>query len=218
MLTLEHFEFSGCSEDTCIPINSNPSGLVCFNNNGPPESPEHVKKEKVILAVGTFSKRKNHQQLVKAFVESKVKDEYQLVIIGDKNRVFAESGLDENLLINANISIYDRLSSEELISMYVRAEVLVSLSVYEGFGIPVLEGLYSGCNVICSDINVYRELYDGYVHFCDPYDINSISAALENVTNQKNTGKNPEALFEKYNYTRSGLVIIDQIMGNVQAE
>ena len=182
------------------------------------ESPEYVKREKVILAVGTFSKRKNHQNLVKAFIESNVKDEYQLVIIGDKNRVFAESGLDESLLVNANIKICDHLSSEELIRMYASAEVLVSLSVYEGFGIPVLEGLYSGCNVICSDINVYRELYDGYVHFCDPYDINSIRAALENVMNQKNTGKNPEALFEKYNYTRSGRVIIDQIMGSVQAE
>ncbi len=177
---------------------------------------EYVKKDKVILAVGTFSKRKNHQHLVNAFIESKVKDEYQLVIIGDKNKVFAESGLDENLLVNANIKIYDRVSSEELINMYARAEVLVSLSVYEGFGIPVLEGLYSGCKVICSDIAIYRELYNGYVHFCDPYDINSISAALGNVAgDQKNTDKRPDALFEKYNYTRSAHIILDQIMGKV---
>ena len=138
------------------------------------------------------------------------------MIIGDKNKVFAESGLDENLLVNANIKIYDRVSSEELINMYARAEVLVSLSVYEGFGIPVLEGLYSGCKVICSDIAIYRELYNGYVHFCDPYDINSISAALGNVAgDQKNTDKRPDALFEKYNYTRSAHIILDQIMGKV---
>ena len=172
-----------------------------------------IPKEKIILCVGTFNRRKNHQNLVKAFIESRVKDEYQLVLIGDKNKVFAESGVDEQLLVNTNIKIYERLTSEELIGMYYRAEVLVSLSVYEGFGIPVLEGLYAGCKVVCSDIPVYRELYDGYVSFCDPYDVKNISQALEAVASKpaNNDKERLDALFEKYNYTRSAQTIIDTI-------
>ncbi len=173
-----------------------------------------IKKEKIILSVGTFSKRKNHQNLVKAFLESSIKGEYQLVIIGDKHKVFAASDLDEQLLANTNIKIYERLSSEELIKLYAKAELLVSLSVYEGFGIPVLEGLYSGCKVVCSDIDVYRELYSNYVSFCDPYDIKSISTALSEsaLLHQEAGRQSIEALLDKYNYTRSAQIIIDTIL------
>ena len=172
-----------------------------------------IEKEKIILAVGTFSKRKNHQNLVKAFLESRIKDEYQLVIIGDRNKVFAETGIDENLLTRENIKIYERLSSEELIGMYAKAEILVSLSVYEGFGIPVLEGLYSGCKVICSDISVYRELYNGYATFCDPNDLESISATLSEVALMTvNSVKNIDLLLYKYNYTRSAQIIIEAML------
>lgn len=171
-------------------------------------------KEKIILSVGTFNKRKNHQNLVKAFLESRVKDEYQLVMVGDRNKVFAESGIDESLLKNTNIKIYERLSTEELISMYAKAEMLVSLSVYEGFGIPVLEGLYSGCKVICSDIDVYRELYNGYVSFCDPLDVAGISNVLGKVASEpQNINKEDlDVLLTKYNYTTSARVIIEQML------
>ena len=172
-----------------------------------------MEKEKIILAVGTFNRRKNHQNLVKAFLASRIRDEYQLVIIGDKNKVFAETGIDESLLTGANIKIYERLSSEELIVMYAKAEILVSLSVYEGFGIPVLEGLYSGCKVICSDIGVYRELYTGYASFCDPNDLKSISATLSEVALMPvNSVKNVDLLLDKYNYTRSAQIIIEAML------
>ena len=195
-----------------VTYNGISASMLSFNEQ------KQEKKEKTILSVGTFSKRKNHQNLVKAFVESRIKDEYQLVIIGDKNKVFAETGLDGQLFANTNIKIYDRLSTEELISIYLRSEVLVSLSVYEGFGIPILEGLYSGCKVICSDIEVYRELYDGYVTFCDPYDTANISAALNSITtgNEDYRPENIGRLLNKYNYTESAKVIIDQIKNNVQ--
>ena len=171
------------------------------------------KKEKIILAVGTFSKRKNHQKLVKAYLESRLKNDYQLIIIGDKNKVFAETGIDETLLANTRIKIFGRLSSVELISMYAKAEIVVSLSLYEGFGIPVLEGLYSNCKVICSDIPVYRELYNGCATFCDPNDIKNISSSLETVAANEfsRNSRCPERLM-KYDYASSARTIIDEIM------
>ena len=170
------------------------------------------QKEKIILAVGTFSKRKNHQNLLKAYLESNLRDDYQLVVIGDKNKVFAEAGIDESLLTNANIKIYGQLSSEELMNMYAKAEIVASLSLYEGFGIPVLEGLYCGCKVICSDIPVYRELYDQYATFCDPNDVKSISSVLERVAGTATTERlTRDKILQKYDYTNSARLIIDEI-------
>ena len=169
-------------------------------------------KERIILSVGTFNKRKNHQNLVKAFLNSSLKDNYQLAVVGDKNKVFSESGFDESDLKNGNIKIYEKLAANELIDIYERAEVVVSLSLYEGFGMPVLEGLYYGCKALCSDIKVYKELYGQYAEFCDPLDINDIAKALERITgSEAPSGAMRETLTEKYNYAASAKVIVETI-------
>ncbi len=172
---------------------------------------EGIPKEKIILAVGTFNKRKNHQNLIQAYLASELKDEYQLVIIGDQNKVFAETGIDRDRPGNGNIKIYDRLTSEELINMYAKAAIVVSLSLYEGFGIPVMEGLYAGCKVVCSDIPVYRELYQGHATFCDPNDIPDISAVLAQVVQTEFPPHNIEKLCENYSYERSAQFILETI-------
>ena len=174
---------------------------------------QQQQKEKIILAVGTFNKRKNHQNLVKAYQESNLTKDYQLVIIGDRNKVFAETGIDESLIKNTNIRIYDRLTAEELVEMYSKAEIVVSLSLYEGFGIPVLEGLYAGCKILCSDITVYRELYNACATFCDPNDINNISTTLEQTARgRQETASMCGASLAKYDYSKSAQVIIDEII------
>lgn len=169
----------------------------------------HVPKERIILSVGSFSRRKNHQQLVAAFMASELRREYKLVLIGDKNKVFSESGLDEQTLTGNNIAIYQGLGEQELIEMYRKAEIVASLSLYEGFGIPLLEGLYNGCKVVCSGIPVYRELYDGYASFCDPTDVSNIEQALIDATTRNK--KDIAPLLELYNYERSAKIILDKI-------
>ena len=171
-----------------------------------------TKKEKIILSVGTFNIRKNHQKLISAYMESPLKDEYQLVIVGDKNRVFRDSGIDENALVKSNIKIFPALQEDELIAMYQKAEIVVSLSLYEGFGIPLLEGLYNGCKVICSDIPVYKELYNGYAFFCNPTDIGSIKSTLALAAKETNTHADIDLLSNKYSYAQSAQTMLSQIM------
>lgn len=169
-------------------------------------------KEKIILSVGTFTKRKNHQNLIAAFLESKVKGEYSLAIIGDKNKIFSEAGIDEHILAGSNIKIMARLDDSELIAAYQKAEIVVSLSLYEGFGIPLLEGLYSGCKIICSDIPVYRELYGGHARFCLPTDIHSIAAALEDTARAPASASASADLFQKYSYGQAAEMILEKIL------
>ncbi len=165
-------------------------------------------KEKIILSVGTFNIRKNHPNLISGYLNSELNNEYRLVLIGDKNKVFKEGGIDESSLKD-NIEIYATLKEDELIDMYRKAEIVASLSLYEGFGIPLLEGLYNGCKILCSDIPVYREIYGDCATFCDATNIDAIAAGLRAVV-----GKEPaspqkvEELMERYSYRRSAEKIL----------
>ena len=99
-------------------------------------------------------------------------------------------------------------------SVYAKAEIIVSLSVYEGFGIPVLEGLYFGCKALCADIPVYRELYDKYAYFCDPADINNITSSLKIVAASENKINEIGLLLDKYDYKKSAKAIIRYIVAD----
>lgn len=169
-------------------------------------------KEKIILSVGTFNIRKNQNTLIKGFLESDISDDYKLVLIGDKNKIFAEVGLNEQHL-KSNIEVHSNISSEELTAYYERAEVVASVSLYEGFGIPVLEGLNYGCKVLCSDIPVYRELFSDVATFCSPVDIKHIATKLNEVAQVPRTFDKAtvDRLLEKYSYKRASETICEKI-------
>jgi glycosyltransferase involved in cell wall biosynthesis len=170
-------------------------------------------KEKIILAVGSFNIRKNHHSLIKAFQESNIKDKYKLVIIGDKNKVFSETGIDELQMQRSNIQVYSHLAEEDLIIMYQKAEILVSLSVYEGFGIPVLEGIYNGCKIVCSDISVYRELFSNYAVFCNPNNISEVVAAIYAASQAAQVGEEGiRQLASRFDYEVSAKIIIEEML------
>ncbi|PQJ09461.1 hypothetical protein CJD36_019670 [Flavipsychrobacter stenotrophus] len=169
-----------------------------------------AQKEKIILSVGTFNMRKNQDKLIKGFLESEVSNEYKLVLIGDKNKVFADVGLNEQNLKSSSIKVFSNVSDTDLVEFYRKAEVIVSLSEYEGFGIPVLEGLKFGCKVLCSDIPVYRELFGEHAVFCNQKDIKEIALKLNEVVGKPRVFDEDTVskLLEKYNYMRAAEVII----------
>ena len=175
-------------------------------------------KQKIILSVGTFNKRKNQGNLAKAFLASELYKEYKLVFVGDRSKVFSESGIDEGLQANESIEIYERPDNEKLRSIYEQAEIVASLSDYEGFGIPVLEGLSFGCKALCSDIPVYRELFEGLVTFCDQHDINNVSEALATLAQSARSFilDDIHLLLVKYSYERAAQAILSVVNSAVR--
>jgi glycosyltransferase involved in cell wall biosynthesis len=169
-----------------------------------------VPKKKIILSVGTFNIRKNQHTLVKAFMQSSIKDEYILVLAGDRNKVFAESGITEDIASD-RIKIYEKLSDVELMALYQQAEVVVSLSNYEGFGIPIIEGLFFGCKILCSDIPVYRELFSEAAVFCKQNDVTNVATQLERVVTAVAPSKDDvDVLLMKYSYKKAAELIVTQ--------
>jgi len=171
-------------------------------------------KKKIILSVGTFSIRKNHQNVIKGFLQSNIKDEYKLALVGDRNKIFSESGIDNELLKNSNIDLLQHLTETELIELYCSSEIVVSLSKYEGFGIPLLEGLYAGCKLLCSDIPVYKELYTGFATFCQQDNIENISEAMNKIVSfDRNIEPlKMQKLFGVCNYKKAAETILEKVL------
>jgi len=171
------------------------------------EDKRPFKKEKIIMTVGSLSKRKNIDVLMKAFIQSSLRDEYILIIVGAKHAVFEEIELPEN---KRAILLHD-LSDKQLMQYYRRAEIFVSLSSYEGFGIPVLEALAFGCKVLCSDIETYHELFEDYVYFCDHADSDQIIKALKEIATHT-APPSTESILKKYSFISNAAIILQILL------
>lgn len=123
----------------------------------------NLQEKKYILSVATLNKRKNIPTLIKAF--ERVSDKYpgiKLVLvggIGNENK--------EKLSINKNVIFTGYIKDEELPILYKNAMFYAYPSLYEGFGIPLIEAQYCRCPVLCSDIPVFREIAGNSAEFCE---------------------------------------------------
>lgn len=94
----------------------------------------------------------------------------------EENVAFAKSNLSDRVL---QLSPGD----EELAFIYKKALLFVYPSLYEGFGLPVLEAFFSRCPIAISDIPVFREIAANNAFYFDPKNSRSIRAFVENILN-----------------------------------
>ena len=76
------------------------------------------------------------------------------------------------------VSLLGSLSDEDLAKEYAKADVFVYPSLYEGFGLPVVEAMAMGLPVMTSDIGATREVAGDAAILVDPYSVDSICAGL----------------------------------------
>jgi glycosyltransferase involved in cell wall biosynthesis len=91
----------------------------------------------------------------------------------------------ESLVASAGLSAQVRflgyVPQEDVAALYRRAAALVFPSLFEGFGMPVLEAMASGCPVICSDSTSLPEIAGGGALLCAPQDADAFAEALARV-------------------------------------
>ncbi|MFP5361466.1 MAG: glycosyltransferase family 4 protein [Thermoleophilia bacterium] len=87
----------------------------------------------------------------------------------------------EQLGVTADLRLLDWVSGPELEGLYALADVFVFPSLYEGFGLPVLEAMRRGVPVACSDRSSLPEVAGNAALLFDPDDARAISAAIERV-------------------------------------
>lgn len=135
------------------------------------------------LVLGGGYPNKNHAAAVRAFARAfTAADDLHLVII-QRERTFPEelaSALRATGLLS-RVHVQSRVGLAALVGLYARAEALIFPSLYEGFGLPVLEAMACGCPVVCSSLTSVPEVAGDAALVRDPRDLDALAGALRAV-------------------------------------
>ncbi|MCC2591639.1 glycosyltransferase family 4 protein [Chryseobacterium sp. MFBS3-17] len=121
--------------------------------------------DRFILSVGTVEKRKNLLKVLRAITGTAI----PLVVVGKKTKYFKL--IQKYILKNKmedQVWFPEEVNMEELSSLYQLADVFVYPSLFEGFGIPVIEALYSGTAVVTSNTSCLPEAGGPHSMYIDP--------------------------------------------------
>jgi glycosyltransferase involved in cell wall biosynthesis len=137
-----------------------------------------------ILYVGSVEPRKNLLRLLKAY--ARVRESLsgrKLVVVGARN-IWLSTPLTEEirrLNIEPWVHFTGYVEDEDLPAFYNGADVFVFPSLYEGFGLPVLEAMGCGTPVITSNVSSLPEVAGDAAVLVDPYNIEGIASAMQQV-------------------------------------
>lgn len=139
--------------------------------------------DRFILFVGGISPLKNFGNLLRAFHSlSKTDSPHKLVVVGFKRWRYSDDlRLVEQLGLRDLVVFTDFIADEDIPGIYSLAELFVFPSLYEGFGMPVLEAMACGCPVITTKTGCSPEVAGGAAVLVDPYDPEEIYKAIEEV-------------------------------------
>ncbi len=133
-----------------------------------------------ILFVGTREPRKNLSLLIKA--AAACESDIPIVLAGWEGwggdpwlEIAKEQGLQNRIFTTGYVD------EESLACLYSNALALVFPSLYEGFGLPVLEAMACGCPVICSDAASLPEVAGNAALLIDPYGFEDLAVAIDKV-------------------------------------
>jgi glycosyltransferase involved in cell wall biosynthesis len=135
-----------------------------------------------VLSVGTLQPRKNYVRLIRAFAKLKpdVEPETQLVIAGGRGwlyqDIFAEAKRHGD-----RVRILGFVDEADLPALYRNAALFAFPSLYEGFGLPVLEAMACGVPVVCSNGSSLPEVAGNAALLVDPLDVDGLAEAMARV-------------------------------------
>ena len=133
-----------------------------------------------ILYVGPRQRYKNFNNTIKAYARSsRLKSNFDFVCFGGGNFLKTEEDLFKSLSINRDRVHYFEGDELDLNYFYRKARIFIFPSLYEGFGIPLLEAMNMECPVICSNSSCFPEIVGDAAVLFDPTDIESIEFKME---------------------------------------
>lgn len=146
-----------------------------FTANGIKHTPDYP----YLLHVGNTKAHKNVERLIQAFSFAKIDSSIKLILTGqptsELHHIIAKNQLQERIVFS------NTLSETKLAEYYRGATALVFPSLYEGFGLPVLEAMASGTPVITSNVTSLPEVAGDAAMAVSPYEIDSIVDSIEKI-------------------------------------
>jgi glycosyltransferase involved in cell wall biosynthesis len=130
-----------------------------------------------VLAVGTLEPRKNLERLIAAWEQ--LPGTHALALVGPR-------GWDDELIVQrarraGDVRLLGRVSDDDLAALYAGAACFAYPSLYEGFGLPVLEAMAAGAPVVTSNLSSLPEVAGDAALLVDPRDIAGLRDALARV-------------------------------------
>lgn len=162
-----------CSPKKCIVVYNAVTSLFEYKKE---------RRNSSFLVVSSIKENKNIKRIINAFnmLNSKY-PEVKLVVIGDLSATnFKKVETDSE---NKNIKFVGRIPDIELWRYYSESFCFLFPSLYEGFGIPVIEAQSCGTPVIASNISSLPEICGDSVLYCNPYSIEDIASKMEQIIN-----------------------------------
>lgn len=162
--------------------------------------PKNMKRDIDIIYIGRLNKLKNINELLEACKGNK----YKICIVGKGEE---EQNLKNQAnKLNLNVNFKGAVSDSEKWVMLNRSKLLVFPTSHEGFGMPPLEALSMGCNVLCSNIPIFKEIYKNEVKYFTLHNVEEmkrrIKSLLKSVPRKTNITK-------KYSWKKSAKKIED---------
>lgn len=143
--------------------------------------------EKYILWVGQIGTRKNIQRLFQSFAQIAREFPHDLVIAGEQRKLqrgeMALSELDQlrELGLEHRVKFIGWVGHEDLPAIYRMADLFAFPSIYEGFGIPLIEAMACGCPIVTATTCAPPEVCAGAAELVDPLDVQAITAGMRKV-------------------------------------
>lgn len=134
------------------------------------------------LAVGTVNTHKNHARLVRGFASIAREVPHTLVIAGRPDAAAGEvAEAIRETGIGDRVRLLGYTPGEHLPALLAEADLLAQPSLYEGFGLPVLDAMAAGTPVACADASALPEAAGDAAEYFDPRNVCSIADALGRV-------------------------------------
>lgn len=176
-------------------------GAFYFKDAKKPKIKSLIKEDKYILAVLGDDPRKNIIRSCEAYLKFSLKNRnYKLVLPSH----YSQATKNAVKQIVPQVIFTDNVNDQELSWLYSNTAAVLFTSEYEGLGMPLLEGIQAGVPIVCSDIDVMREIAGDLVWYANPYDTEDIANALTKATNEiidQSKKKEYQKILNKFSWT-----------------
>lgn len=141
-----------------------------------------------LLCVATLEPRKNLVRLIKAYqtLPHEIQKQYPLVLVGNKGWLYEELLTFINEKQQSHVLLLRYVDEQTLFHLYSAAKAFIYPSLYEGFGLPVLEAMQSGLPVIASNASSLPEVCGDAGMLIDPLDESTMVIAMETLLTTDN--------------------------------
>ena len=154
-----------------------------------------------LMFIGHRDYYKNFKILCEAFAKWNKRNDFMILSVGKPIQEGEEKYWNE-LGIKDRVKVFNGLDDEKVCQLYNKATAFVYPSLYEGFGIPLLEAMHCGCPIIASDIPSTREIAEDCPVYFSPHNSEELIDAFEKViTEGKDSARLKKGSQRKSNFS-----------------